>query len=319
MILNLRKLALIQKDDTNNGGSDTVVELININDGVDGAAVFGLVNEHDENQIEGGMVYTYAGNQTLDIRVLKPSAEANSAYSGQTLLQQLKDWADNQTDLYVSGITIDGFVLFGDAQEALYTIKIVANEQLSDNDIFALKITRKSDFGYNPDNGLYYGGFYAGKNALGMFAWGDADGDGTADGWSVTRFTDTFDTANGEQDLTDDDTTNTNLFGRLVYFPFVGESLTFSIDVNAFNEYGGDYNPRLILAYFDKDDSLISTDTQSISSTGRVSLTATVPATTVSIAARFASQQVSAGSQPLDVSLANPALRIDGGTTYTKF
>ena len=87
MIFNLKKIALIQKDDPNNSNNDTVVTLTAINEGVDGSSVFGMTAEQEDYKIEGGQNYTSKINKTLDVRVLKPTGDA---YSGKTNLQQLK-------------------------------------------------------------------------------------------------------------------------------------------------------------------------------------------------------------------------------------
>lgn len=310
MITTIRKIALCQKDDSNNGGDDTVVILTGINDGVDGSSVFGLTNEHESLTIEGGMNYTNSANPSLDVRVLKPTG---NAYTGQTNLQQLKDWSNNKTDLYVTILTIDGAIFFGDYGSAEGLVKIVANEQLSDNDIFAFKITKKTNVGFNDTSGIHQNGFWFGNNLVGIQEWGDKDGSGVADGWIALQI-DTTSFTNNIQTLTTDDF-GLGSFYKNIFFPFEGETVNLSI---TFDSVSGTYATNsIVVRCKDASDATISPDARSGAATAtRLDLDATVLPDTVYLQLKY---EIIATSGSVTTTLSYPALRVDGKATYTKF
>jgi len=242
MILRTRKIGI-----RDNASPHNTLSLTAINEGVDGSAVFGVSNEHNELTIEGGMTYINSANPSLDVRVLKPSSSD---------VTQLKSWAENSTDIWVTGITTNGAFMFGgyNGETLENPAKISVNEQLSDADVFAFKVTMQTDVGFNASTGLHQGGFWAGRNLLGNYSWGDADGDGDPNGWTNTggNYLTTF--SSGQVELTQDSATCE--LERRINFPIVGETLTFSISIDVFNEYGGDYDPRIRLIAYNPLQSL---------------------------------------------------------------
>ena len=304
MILYGKKLAITRRDDPDNSNNDTTIVLDLINDGVDGSAVFGITNESSEKIISGGNTYIDSATPTLDVRVLKPSSVD---------VTQLESWASNQNDLHISMLTIDGVVHFSDWETSTSTCKIVVNEQLSDNDIFAFTVTKKTTIGFDPSTSLHQNGFFAGNNFLGGYDFLDSDGSNIADGWSSDFNTNSF--ASAQQTLESTSAT-VESFSRVIHAPFEGESFRFSINVVSLT---GTYDSnRIVLVFRDNTDAGIGSSTiVNISSTGvKTSGDIVAPAGTVSI---FCAYQADALSGTITSVVSQPVLRIDGRTTYTKF
>lgn len=310
MINYIKKIAIVQKDDPNNGGNDTLVILSAVNDGVDGASVFGYTSPKESLEIEAGNTYFQSANHELDIRVLKPTG---NAYSGQENLQQIKDWVDNKTEVYVQALCVDGFITFGDYSSTSNPVILTANEQLIGNDVFALKITRKSTVGFDSGTSIYEGQIYAGTNGVGGYLWADGDGDGKADGWGINSVSGGFSFVNNIQTV--EANTVSRKSERLVLFPFEGQEVTFSLTIDSI-----DANPyqahRIQLNFLDNTDSSISTSSQDISSTGRVSVTDIVPSGTVSVICRF---ELDASVSNVSTSFSYPMFSINGSTEYSVF
>ena len=297
MILRIKELAIIE--DT---GTDVAVNLIPVTDGVDNAAVFGIGNEHNSLGVANGQAYLSDGSPSLEISVLKPSSSD---------VTQIESWSDNQTDVYVAAVTVDGGFFFGDKQTTTGAIKMTTNEALTDNDLYTVNISRRTTPGFDPSTGLYQGGFWAGDNLIGGYQWGDKDSSGIADGWSAAGFTTTT-FASGAQTLEAD--TSQRDFERSIYFPFEGQQLTFAI--NNDSRTGSYATEQIEIEFLDSSDSVISSQTSTFSSTGRKSVTGTVPANTYQVVCRF-SIQASSGTVTNDVS--DPSLRTGTETTYTTF
>ncbi len=307
MINIIKQLAIIQRDDTDNSSNDTIVILTPISEGVDGSSVFGITTEAGELKIGASEMYMPSITSTLDVRVLAPDGDA---YTGQTAIDQLKEWADNLEEVYVVGTTIDGYVLIGDRQTSSRLCRIVTNSSLTSNDVYAFKITRNAINGYD-SSGVrpYNGGFFTGKNLLSYFEFDDKNANNVADGWSASNFDSTSFTS-GVQTLVSD-TVEAN-FIRSIYMPFEGENMTFSADITVSGTYS---TQQLRVIYFDASDSIIASSTETLTN-GRVSLNFNVRANTSYIQLGVITQ---ASSSTVTTTVANPALRIGTDSTYTKF
>ena len=308
MILHIKKLAIIQRDDPdNNSGDDTIVLLDNISEGAEGSSIFGITNEHGELKVNASEVYINSANPTIDVRVLNPTGDA---YTGKTNVDQLKEWANELEDVYVVGLTVGGGVVFFGDRQSSSTARIVVNEQLSNNDVFAIKITSKSTFGFSTSTGIYQGGFWVGKNLLGIHEWGDSSGDGIANGWSASVFaSESF--SNQQQTLESD--TSTGIFSKSIFFPFEGETVTFSIDVDTYPT--GEDVARVEAVTVSPSGSVV-TSQQDFNSTGRVSVSATVPSGNSALVFRV--RQSGAAGNVTGV-YSYPMVSLTGSTTYTKF
>lgn len=315
MILRTRKIAI-----TEQASPDNVVVLTAINEGVDGSAVFGVSNEHSELSIEGGMSYIDSANPSLDVRVLKPSSSD---------VTQIKSWASNQTNVQVTGLTTNGGFFFGSGSgisvfsgsAGVNPVKISVNEQLSDADVFAFRITKRTNFGFD-SNGLHQGGFWAGKNLIGDYNFVDSDSSGNADTWEPYLFTSSF--SGGAQTLVNDESGTANFWGRTLFMPFMEEEFTFSLDIDSFNEYGGDYTQLLNINGENASGGVVAVGLSGIATevtgTGRFSVTLKINKTDVkAIELRFVSTMLSSGTQPAEFTVSNPMLTIDGSTVYSKF
>lgn len=296
-ILRLRNLAIIE-----DASPDNVVNLIPVTEGPEGAAVFGASNEHETFQVQAGQLVLDRGAPELSVVCLKPDTSD---------ITQIESWVDNQTDVYVSGLTLDGGIMFGDAENSTQAVKLQANEAVSDNDLYAFTITKQTPPGFDPSTGIYQNGFWVGKNLLGMYQWGDADSSGIADGWGAAGFS-TTSFSSGQQTL-EADTTQRD-FERSLWFAFEGQQVTFSIDIDS--RTGSYATEQIELSFLDDSGSQISNETTSFSSTGRKSVTGTVPADTVQVVSRL-SLQASTGT--VTEVVADPTLKLESESTYSTF
>lgn len=298
MLTHIKKLAIIQDTTT-----DVIVLLSNISDGVDGASTFGYSTEETALTIEDGQTVMDALEHTLDIRTIADSDEAS----------QLESWTDNLTKVNIVGVGIDGSLLIGDGQTGEGSVRFYKDDQFDQRKAFKIFATRKTTPGFDSDTGIHENGIFAGQNLLGGYVWGDADGGGVADGWSATGFT-TTSFASGVQTLEADTTARD--FQRAIWFPFPGEQITFS--VNNDSRSGTYATEQIEIEFVDTSGSVISSQTSTFSTTGRKSVSATVPSgSDVAKAICRFSIQASSGTVTNEVS--DPSLQIGTGTTYTKY
>lgn len=297
MIKILRKLAVI-----NDAATDEVARLSNVTDGVDGAATFGIGNEFDRLSIEDSQSVHSRIQRNLDLRTLVGTATEET---------NLDSYVTNITKVYVSALCPDGFVLIGDKETGEGLTLFNKKTQYGDNEVWEAVATKTVQPGFDPSTGLFESGFWVGQNGLGGYVWGDADGDGVADGWTATGFSSTSFTS-GVQTLVTDDTADT--FSRQIYFPFESVELTASIDVDAVGANNATFN--IEIEFIDASGSVISSSSTAISSTGRSSVTATTPADTVIVNTVINLQATAGNTSSNEVS--DPALRTGTSTTYTK-
>lgn len=300
MIRHLRKIAII-----NDGSPDEVAILSNVTDGPDGASNFGL-GDNDEIQrlsIEDNQSIHNRITRSLDIRTLVGTSGEDTNIEG---------YVSNQTPIYIAGLGLDGFTLIGDKQTSEGQILLVKNNQRSDNEVWAIAATRDVQPGHDPGTGLFESGFWVGQNGLGGYEWADADSDGVADGWSASGFS-TTSFSSGQQTLEADTTERT--FTRGVYFPFEGEQITFSLNIDS--RTGSYATEQIQLVFFDTSESVISSTTETFSSTGRQSVTATTP-TGSSLSYIECQLDLQASSGTVTEVIKDAALRLGTSTTYTK-
>ena len=152
------------------------IKLKNINEGVDNAATFGYSTDRIDINTEDGQTVNIGVNNGLNIAVLRENEwSANLDYI-----------TENQLDCWVSGLTPSGFLAIGgrdDGANEVYRTKLVKNDQFTNPFSMYLTVTQVSLTGYENDIGVYESGWYEGENALSIFKWADADGDGVANGW----------------------------------------------------------------------------------------------------------------------------------------
>lgn len=309
MILLIDKVGIQQKEDPSNSNENTNVVLLNIRDGVDGASAFGFTAEPDEIIISKGETYVPSVSMSMNIATLKPVGDA---YTGKTKIDQLEEWAINKEDVYISALTLDGFILMGDIHSSFAPIKITVNENLTSNDVLSVKSSRKSNLGYDTSTSVYQGGVYAGKNALSIYDWADADSSGLADGWTGAGFnSSTF--SSGQQNLESPD--SSSLFYKDVSLPFDSQRYNFSIN---FDSVGANIDTlKIRLQFRDASGSVLQNSDQDVSSTGRFSVTGLSPSGTSVV--RVTIQSIATIGNTLSFTVSDPALRIDGESTYTKF
>jgi hypothetical protein len=306
-MLHLKKIAIIQPSDPSNSNEDTIVILDNISEGVDGSNVFGITTDKQELGVNAGEVYFNKTTATADIRVLKPTG---NTYSGQSNVGQLKEWADNNEDVYAVGVTVGNQIIYLGDKDSSTPFKISVNEQLSDSDVFAVKITGSGGVGFDSISGLYEGGFWVGKNLLGAYEWADNDGDGIANGFISSNFSSESFTS-GVQSL-DSGLTEGN-FERSFYYPFAGDEITFAVTVDT---YPVGENIALLEVESTTKDGTTDSQTQDFDLAGDYSVSLTTPTDVSYITVRI-SQRAAATTVTGEYS--NPMVSLDGSTTYTKF
>jgi len=297
MINHLRKIAIVE-----DASPDNVVVLSNVTEGVDGAATFGYSMSEQTVTAENGQTIMDMMDHELDIRTLVGSSSEET---------DLDSFVSSETEVYVAGLLIDGFLHFGDKQTTSELARIGKANKYSDRKSHGIMITKRGTPGFDPSTGIHSGGVKAGANGLGLYVWGDADSSGVADGWSATGFT-TSTFATGTQTL-EADTTQRD-FERAIYFPFESEQITFAI--NNDSRTGTYTTEQIELEFVDSSDSVISSQTTTFSSTGRKIVTGTTPANTVQVVCRL-SLKATSGTVTNEVS--DPSLRIGTETTYTKY
>lgn len=156
-------------------------------------------------------------------------------------------------------------------------------------------------------------GLHVGANLLSVYQWIDADSDGVAEGWDASDFSSaTF--SNGVQTLSGADAVVSTYGFSEIFFPFSGEELTFSVSVDALTANGHDIDIQL--EFFDDTDTLISTESTVIGSTGRKFIKANIPQNAVFVKPSIVSDGT-AGTGASSIELSDPALRVDGKTEYT--
>lgn len=300
MIRHLRKLAII-----NDASPDEVAILSNVTEGVDGASNFGL-GDNDEVQplsIEDQQTIHHKLTRSLDIRTLVGTSSEGTNIDG---------YVNNQTPVYLAGLGVDGFVLIGDRETTTGQALLVKHEQKSDRKVWAFGVTREVQPGHDTDTGLFEDGFWVGENGLGAYLWADRDSDGVADGWSATGFSTT--SFSGGQQTLEADTTQRD-FQRSIWFPFEGETLTFSIDIDS--RTGSYATEQIEIEFVDTSDTVISSTTTTFSSTGRKSVQATTPSGS-SLARVVCRLSLQAASGTVTEVVSDPMLALGTATTYTR-
>jgi hypothetical protein len=284
MLLNLIKLAV--QDIAN---PDDVVILTSIVEGVDGASYFG-VREDSPNplKIEDGQTVQQRFSHTIDIRGLYDATD----------MAQLRTWSGAQTPVRITGFTQDGFVLF----DGSYLLN--PNTQYDSVHVTALKVSVEW-------LGNYVGGYrqiHIGQN--GLRNYDTQAGSGTLlFGWTAETGL-TASLSGDDQTLTRASSTGTFGKSAAFFFPFEGETITFSLflaTAAASNDIG--------IRFLDDTGATISDTTDSPSGSGTFGVTAVVPAGTF-----FVQAIVNPGDTASDtVIFINPCLRMGTSTVYTNW
>lgn len=157
-------------------------------------------------------------------------------------------------------------------------------------------------------------GLHVGSNLLSVFSFTDTSEDGVADGYAST-FNSTF--SNGVQTLeaANDGTIKSFDFAD-IFFPFVGEELSFSLDANSLTD--GGHSLSLEIRFYDDTDQLISTEATPFSSIGRKFVKSDIPTGTVNVSVAVTADGSGAGSATV-LDITDLALRVDGKTEYSIF
>jgi len=130
-----------------------IAYLTNIMDGVDGSSVFGYTIEEDVVEIEDKQTLFTSFQHTLDIRVLDVDADTT----------KLKGFVDNQTEVLISGMTPNGFMIWN------RPVKLAVNRQFNNIVALAVKASIKTVQNYHGTAPEVNKGVYAGGNALALY------------------------------------------------------------------------------------------------------------------------------------------------------
>jgi hypothetical protein len=136
--------------------------------------------------------------------------------------------------------------------------------------------------------------------------WYDLDGDGIADKYSISGTTTAESFTSSAQSLTG---AVDFALVKTIYLPVEGVGLEFGV---TFNELHPDEN-EIALVYRDITGTILSTDSQSVTSAGRATFSSTTPSNVYSVDVEVVS--VSA-TQTGTVEIEAPALRLDNSDFY---
>jgi len=297
MLTQLSRLALT--DGTN------TVNLININEGVDGAARFGYSVEDTELIIDNGATKYLTLEHQIDIRTLWDSDHKT----------QLSTWEQAKTPLQLSGYGVDGFVYWHDPVIVGY-----ADTPAGSSQVFWIKATRTTPPGYD-SNFRKTGGIQAGRNLLAIYDRERGSSTLMA-GTNIvgSGLTTSFNSSNGQQTVTVDSTASLRTIsfsaigsGNISFlYPYPDRQVTLSIDVISHtSNFGIDISIR------DQADSQITSSSVNITANGIATHTVTLPASTVYIRPRLRIESDAvAGNQ---IVFRRPALNIGSTRNYSRF
>ena len=234
--------------------------------GVDGSATFGYNLETKNLEVNDKQKQQYAHTHTFDIRVIQPASGSQAILRGIT---------DNNRLVKVSGHSPDGFFLWDEP-----TV-MVRNSQFDQIVADALLLTHDTTIGYRGGSGVVKLPVYAGDNALALYKILEGSGS-VLNGFSGDNSADTSTTGSEQTVLAPSDpVTENSVYLRFanIFFPFVGVPLTASFNTVSIS---GANTFKLGIEFVQSDGTtIISTSRQSIASTGIVSLSAVIPASTV--------------------------------------
>lgn len=285
MLLQLRKLA-VQSIAT---PADIVI-LTNISEGVEGATVFGITEEEvNPIKILDGQTALTAYRHTINIRGLYDDTD----------MAQLKTWALSQEPVRITGLGVNGAVVF----DGSYLLAV--NTGFDSINTVSLKVT--VEWANQFEGG--YQQIAIGQNLLrnhlvnlgtGTLLYGFTAETGATASYS-----------GGIQTVTRASGTGTGVVSDTIFFPFVGEQLTASFTVQT--DVAGVH--AIGIRFLDDAGSPISTSTASVNGTGLASHTTTVPANTVFI--RLVALVGDTASDEFSFTL--PMIALGTNTTYTNF
>jgi len=236
-----------------------IVFLSNIMEGVEGAASFGYTEEITGLKVEDNQTQNYLRNGILDVRVIQ---------SSDSDLAILDDLINNQKKARVTAITIDGFVIF-EREVLLYRAPYFNSNIISDQ----IYIKVSDNLGYSGTAPNTRQAFYGGDNALALYKV-RVGSSLLLNGFQKETGVDSV--VIGSSQTINVYTAQQALLSNALLFPFPGENLTVS-----FNVTEADITYRLGVRFLDSASSVLSNDYTTFSSTGRITHSATVPASTV--------------------------------------
>ena len=297
MIGHLRKIALYSVD-------NLALTVLNcINEGVDGATDV-IVDAEPFNtlKIDAGRSILSGYNLKIDIRTLSDSSIlADLLYYA---INPPQDFLTNpDAGLQIAMLGLEACFVSNDR----YLISF--NEQLSTNYVYAFQVTKTVAGNSFTASGLRESGVNFGKNLLGLYNVSAGDG------------TDLYGFTNGVAGLTRSETagavtlTDTSLASTGFYnseyflFPFVGQTLTFSLNVIS----GTSLTPTANIAFYDASKVAIGSPTSIVlSATGVQSVSKVAPSGTYFVRAYVAFPQDPAS----DITFEEPMLSISSDLTF---
>jgi hypothetical protein len=162
-------------------------------------------------------------------------------------ISSLQALADNRTSLVFGGFGLGGQIL---QLEGAMNVNQVFSETAS----FRFNSPREAKGGYDlttvsplhahTGTGKHTSALSYSTNGFALYKWGDQDGSGIADGWTVTGTDTTTSFSNGVQVI--DSGSSTLTMTRDVYLPFDGRAIYFNIKTNAGDAPTGTVNIQLI-------------------------------------------------------------------------
>lgn len=292
MITQFKKLAIADNSDLS-----VLAVVPNINEGVDGASAFFYSRSEDKINIEDSQEPIY--KLSHEVRAVGlPVASVDTS--------DLDSLADLDNKVLATAVGIDGVLVFDDP------VRLTWLDHFDNITAWKFDLNVHSYPEYT--GGKAGGGVFVGENILALYE--NKGTDGVLNGFTVTNFVTSVDGSEQTLEHSDDGSTATFLFKKIL-FPFAGETLTLSADINNIVDNG--HSAELVIRFYDSSDSEISTESVSFSSTGRKSITASVPTNTVKVEVGLESDDDGTATGTTSYDVQDFALRVDGQSKYTRY
>jgi hypothetical protein len=278
----------------------SIAVLTNIMEGVDGAATFGYTLEETALSVDDNQKQQFRHDHNFDIRVIEVTSES-------AILDGI---VNNQRLAKISGFSPDGFFIWDEPT------LLVRNKQFDGILASAVKATKRTTIGYRgavPNRKL---SVYAGDNLLGLYDVSTGASQEPLNGFKDDNSPSGVDTdPNGEMTITTGSSSSTTSFvvSRNIFFPFPGETLTWSLDVISIT---GEMRVQLQGLQSDGSTStgFFATGDYDVGVEGsRISLTGAIPANTA-----FVRMTIGSGVSPVSAfTVSRPMISKSGKVAFT--
>lgn len=231
---------------------------------------------------------------------------ASADVSGVT---QVETWMTDFSDVELVGITPDHLVQWYNPSRLTGTEMLDTTEtNLAEHEVSMVQDggDQQSHDVYITRNGLL---FLAPENG----GWADTDSSGVADGYTATDLTGTAFTS-GVQEFYVDTGDGSGSINATLPFPIDGVTVTLSANHTQIHDDG---SQAIRIEALDSSGSQIDFTDKSVSSTGRKFAELTTPSDTYELKV-YPARVTGVSANTTKAKVKDPALRVDGGTSYVK-